>query len=329
MHDGVLYVSTAWSMVKAYDAKTGELKWSYDPKVPRETLAAACCDAVNRGVALYGDKVYVATLNGDLVALNQATARSPGASTVVPNPVNYTITGAPRVANGRILIGIGGAEYRAARLSGRLRLADRRANCGASIPCPAIPARATRARWKAAATWGGEWWKLGGGGTVWDSITFDPGNQPDPVRHRQCRAVEPRRAELRMNEDDRSGDNLYTWSIVAVDADTGEYKWHFQETPEDRWDYNSNAQITIATMTIGGAERRVAIHVPKNGYVYVLDAATGEFLSGTPRGRRRTGPWGSTPKPVDQTSTRRHDTTRPASCGSRSPARAGRAAGRR
>ena len=113
MHDGVLYVSTAWSMVKAFDARTGALKWAYDPKVPRETLAVACCDAVNRGVALYGDKVYVAALDGRLIALDQKTGKEVWSKVVVPDQVNYTITGAPRVANGKVLIGSGGAEYRA------------------------------------------------------------------------------------------------------------------------------------------------------------------------------------------------------------------------
>src|SRR5690606_40566856 len=89
MHGGVLYLSTAWSMVKAYDARTGALKWSYDPKVPRETLARACCDAVNRGVALYGDRVYVATLDGRLIALEQATGEVAFEKVVVPDQQNY------------------------------------------------------------------------------------------------------------------------------------------------------------------------------------------------------------------------------------------------
>lgn len=113
MHDGVLYVTTAWSLVKAYDAKTGALKWAYDPEVPRETLAVACCDAVNRGVALYGDKLYVATLDGRLVALNQKDGTVAWSKQVVPDKDNYTITGAPRVAKGKVFIGSGGAEYRA------------------------------------------------------------------------------------------------------------------------------------------------------------------------------------------------------------------------
>jgi quinohemoprotein ethanol dehydrogenase len=284
MHDGVLYVSTAWSKVNAYDARTGELKWSYDPEVPRETLAVACCDAVNRGVALYGDKVYVATLNGDLVALNQADGTVAWRTTVVPDTDNYTITGAPRVANGKILIGSGGAEYKARGFIAAYDWAT-----GEELwrfhTVPGNPADGFEndAMELAAATWGGEWWELGGGGTVWDAITFDPATNLVLFGTGNAEPWNPGangRGSVEGHEG--AGDNLYTSSIVAVDADTGEYKWHFQETPEDRWDYDSNAQITVTTMMIDGAERRVAVHVPKNGYVYVLDVATGEFLSGTP-----------------------------------------------
>ena len=175
MHDGVLYVSTAWSMVKAFDARTGELKWSYDPEVPRETLAAACCDAVNRGVALYGDKVYVATLDGYLVALNQSDGKVAWRKEVVPDHDSYTITGAPRVAKGKVFIGSGGAEFRARGFIAAFDWAT-----GEELwrfhTVPGNPADGfeNAAMERAAATWGGEWWELGGGGTVWDSITYDP-----------------------------------------------------------------------------------------------------------------------------------------------------------
>jgi alcohol dehydrogenase (cytochrome c)/quinohemoprotein ethanol dehydrogenase len=279
MHDGVLYVSTAWSKVLAFDAATGKLKWSYDPEVPRETLAVACCDAVNRGVALYGDKVYVATLDGDLVALNQSDGKVAWRKQVVPDRKNYTITGAPRIAKGKVLIGSGGAEYRA-----RGFIAAYDWQTGAEVwrfhTVPGNPADGFEndAMKKAAGTWSGEWWKLGGGGTVWDSITYDPvtnlvffgtGNaEPwNPAANGRAGA---------------NGDNLSTSSVVAVDAETGEYRWHFQETPEDRWDFDSDAQLTLATLTIGGRQRRVLMHAPKNGYFYILDAETGQFLSGTP-----------------------------------------------
>lgn len=284
MHDGVLYVSTAWSMVKAYDAKTGAPKWSYDPEVPRSTLAVACCDAVNRGVALYGDKVYVATLDGKLVALNQADGKVAWEKPIVPDLDNYTITGAPRVANGKVFIGSAGAEYRA---RGFIAAFDWKT--GEELwrfhTVPGDPAKGFEndAMEKAAATWGGEWWKLGGGGTVWDSITYDPKTNLVLFGTANAEPWNPAANNRhKAGKDGEYGDNLYTSSIVAVNADTGEYAWHFQETPEDRWDYDSNAQITLADIEIDGKLRHVAMHAPKNGYFYILDAATGEFLNGTP-----------------------------------------------
>lgn len=273
MHDGVLYVSTAWSMVKAYDAKTGAPKWAYDPKVPKETLVRACCDAVNRGVALYGDKVYVATLDGRLVALDQETGKVAWEKTVVPNQEDYTITGAPRVANGKILIGSGGAEYKA---RGYLAAYDHAT--GDEIwrfdTVPGDPSKGfeNKAMEAAAKTWSGEWWKLGGGGTVWDSITYDPSTNLVLFGTGNAEPWNPAAAG-------REGDSLYTSSVVAVNADTGEYAWHFQETPEDRWDFDSNAQITITDLMVDGKKRHVALHAPKNGYFYMLDAKTGAFIS--------------------------------------------------
>lgn len=276
MHDGVLYVSTAWSMVKAYDAKTGTLKWSYDPKVPRETLARACCDAVNRGVALYGDKLYVGTLDGRLVALDQKSGKVVFEKIVVPNQKDYTITGAPRAAMGKVFLGSGGAEFKA-----RGYLAAYDAETGDEIwkfhTVPGNPSDGfeNEAMKKAAKTWAGKWWELGGGGTVWDSITYDPRTNLIFFGTGNAEPWNPAAAR-------RQGDSLYTSSIVAVNADTGEYAWHFQETPEDRWDFDSNAQITIADIDIDGTLRHVIMHAPKNGFFYILDAKTGEFLSATP-----------------------------------------------
>lgn len=281
MHDGTLFVSTAWSMVKAYDAATGALRWSYDPKVPRETLIRACCDAVNRGVALYGDKLYVGTLDGRLVALDQKTGREVFSRVVVPNQTDYTITGAPRIVKGRVVLGSGGAEYKA-----RGYIAAYDAQTGAEVwkfhTVPGNPAEGfdkdgvNKAAMEAAArTWGGEWWKLGGGGTVWDSITYDPATNLILFGTGNAEPWNPAASS-------RTGDTLYTSSVVAVNADTGQYAWHYQETPEDRWDFDSDAQITLADLTINGQMRHVAIHAPKNGHVYVLDARTGQFLSARP-----------------------------------------------
>ncbi|WP_295633876.1 PQQ-dependent dehydrogenase, methanol/ethanol family [Novosphingobium sp.] len=273
MHDGMLYVTTAWSKVNAYDAKTGQLKWSYDPKVPREVLVHVCCDAVNRGAALYGDKLYFGSLDGRLIALDAKTGKEVFAKKVVPNDSDYAITGAPRIAKGRVLIGAAGGEYKA-----RGYLAAYDAETGAEVwkfyTVPGDPSKPfeDKAQEAAAKTWSGEWWKYGGGGTVWDSIVYDPktnlvyfgtGNaepwNPGPVG--------------------RKGDSLYTSSIVAVNADTGAYAWHFQETPQDRWDFDSDAPITVADLKIGGQDKHVVMHAPKNGHVYLIDAKSGQFLS--------------------------------------------------
>ena len=281
-HDGTLYVSTAWSMVKAYDARTGALKWAYDPKVPRETLPVACCDAVNRGVALYGDKVYVATLDGDLVALNQKDGSVAWRKQVVPDRVNYTITGAPRVAHGKVFIGSGGAEYRA-----RGSIAAFDWQTGKELwrfhTVPGDPSKGfeSDAMKAAAKTWGGEWWKLGGGGTVWDAITYDPVNNLVIFGTANAEPWNPAANGRNKPGGNAEGDNLYTSSIVAVNADTGEYAWHYQETPEDRWDFDSTAQITLADLTIDGQQQHVVLHAPKNGYFYILDAKSGKFLSAT------------------------------------------------
>ncbi|MEJ6011898.1 PQQ-dependent dehydrogenase, methanol/ethanol family [Novosphingobium aquae] len=273
MHDGTLYVTTAWSILKAYDAKTGRLKWSYDPKVPRDTLVRACCDAVNRGVALYGTSVYLATLDGRLISLKQSNGALMWSALVVPNQQDYTITGAPRIANGLVLIGSGGAEYKA---RGFLAAYDHRTGEQVwrfhTVPGNPADGQESAALEKAEKTWAGKWWELGGGGTVWDSITYDAKTGLVLFGTGNAEPWNPAAAG-------RQGDSLYTSSVVAVRADTGEYVWHFQETPEDRWDYDSNAQITLADIEIGGKLRHVALHAPKNGYFYVLDAATGEFLS--------------------------------------------------
>jgi len=278
MHDGVLYTTTAWSMVKAYDAKTGALKWSYDPQVPREKLVEVCCDAVNRGVALYGNKVYVGTLDGHLVALDAKTGKVAWKKLTIPEGSHMAITGAPRIVKGRVLIGSAGAEY---FTRGYLAAFD--AETGDELwrfyTVPGDPSKPQDGKHLEAAvkTWSGDFWKRGGGGTVWDSITYDP--KTDLVFFGTANA-EPWNPAYR--NTDGAGDSLYTASIVAIKPDTGEYVWHFQETPEDRWDFDSNQQITVADLTIGGKARHVIMHAPKNGFFYVLDAATGEFISGKP-----------------------------------------------
>jgi quinohemoprotein ethanol dehydrogenase len=273
--DGVMYVSTAWSMVKAYDGATGKLLWSYDPKVPREKLVDVCCDAVNRGVAVYKGKVYIATLAGHLVALNADTGAVIWDKLTITKGSPMAITGAPRIVKGKVLIGSAGAEY---ITRGYLAAFDAETGYEAwrFYTVPGDPSKPYEGKHleAAAKTWPEGAWKLGGGGTVWDSITYDP--ETNLIYFGTANA-EPWNPAARGST---GGDSLYTASIVAVNADTGEYVWHYQETPEDRWDFDSNQQIITTNLTIDGKSQRVIMHAPKNGFFYVLDAKTGKFISG-------------------------------------------------
>jgi quinohemoprotein ethanol dehydrogenase len=275
--DGVMYYTTAWSKVYAVNAATGEKLWSYDPKVPPEWAVNACCDVVNRGVAVWRGKVFVGTLDGRLIALDAATGKPAWETLTIDRNSRYTITGAPRVVKGKVFIGNGGAEmgvrgYVSAYDADAGKLAWR------FYTVPGDPAKPFESPIleKGAKTWNGEWWKFGGGGTVWDSIVYDPeldllyigvGNGTPWDREKRS---------------PRGGDNLFTCSVVALRPDTGEYVWHYQETPGDAWDFDSAEPMILANLTIDQFSRKVLLHAPKNGFFYVLDRATGEVISAKP-----------------------------------------------
>jgi PQQ-dependent dehydrogenase (methanol/ethanol family) len=272
--DGVLYVTGSWSVVFAVDARSGEQIWKYDPKVPPEAGANACCDVVNRGVAVYRGRVYLGTLDGRLVALDAATGKPVWEKLTVDPTQPYTITGAPRIVKGKVIIGNGGAEL---GVRGYVSAYDAETGEQAwrvyTVPGnPAEPFESP-AMEKAAATWTGEWWKMGGGGTVWDSMAYDPeldllyvGTGNGSPWNRRLRSPE-------------GGDNLYLSSILALRPDTGQQVWHYQTTPGDTWDYTATQHIMLADLELGGAVRKVAMQAPKNGFFYVLDRETGELLS--------------------------------------------------
>jgi PQQ-dependent dehydrogenase (methanol/ethanol family) len=273
--DGVLYITTAWSNVKAYDARTGTPRWDFDAKVPREWGSRACCDVVNRGVAAWNGKIFVGTLDGRLVALDAATGTPAWETdTLVRRDIAYTITGAPRVVKGKVIIGNGGAEY---GVRGYVSAYD--AETGALawrfFTVPGDPALGfendTLAQ--AAQTWNGEWWRLGGGGTVWDSMAYDA--ELD-LLYIGTGNGSPWNQELR---SPGGGDNLFLSSIVALKPDDGAYVWHYQTTPGESWDYTATQPLVVADLTFDGAPRRVVMQAPKNGFFYVLDAATGQLLS--------------------------------------------------
>ena len=282
MASGVLYISEPWSVVQALDAKTGKPLWRYDPEVPREKAFDACCDVVNRGVALWGDSVFVGALDGRLIALDAANGKPRWSTDTFDPATPRTITGAPRVVQGKVIIGHGGAEY---GVRGYVSAYD--ANTGElawrfyTVPGdPSAPADGAASdnvlAKKALPTWSGEWWKYGGGGTVWDSMAYDPAldllyigvGNGSPWNH-QIRSA-------------GKGDNLFLSSIVALRPATGEYVWHYQTTPGETWDYTATQHIMLADLAIAGSTRKVLMQAPKNGFFYVLDRATGELLSAAP-----------------------------------------------
>jgi quinohemoprotein ethanol dehydrogenase len=278
--DGVMYFTTAWSKVVSLDAASGARLWEYDPKVPPEWAVNACCDVVNRGVAAWKGKVFVGTLDGRLIALNAATGKPVWETLTIDPKVRYTITGAPRVVKGKVIIGNGGAEM---GVRGYVSAYD--AETGNLVwrfyTVPGDPSKPFESPVleKAAKTWSGEWWKNGGGGTVWDSMAYDP--QLDMLYVGTGNA-DPWARKIR---NTRVEDNLLASSIIALRPDTGEYVWHYQENPGDEWDYDSAEQIILADLRIDGQLRQVLLHAPKNGFFYVLDRATGKLLSAKPFAR--------------------------------------------
>lgn len=270
--DGVIYLTEAWSKVRAHDARTGEELWFFDPEVPGEWAANACCDVVNRGVAVWEGKVFVGTIDNRLIALDAGTGELIWETMTTPEGEPYAITGAPRVAKDKVYIGNGGAEF---GVRGFVAAYDvdtgEREWIWYTVPGnPELGFENEQMR-MAAETWNGEWWP--GGGTVWDSIVYDPVTDLLLIGTGNG---SPWPAEIR---SPGGGDNLFLSSIVALDPDTGEYVWHYQTTPADSWDYTATQQIMLTNLEIDGEMRRVAMQQPKNGFFYVLDAATGELLS--------------------------------------------------
>ena len=276
VENGVIYTTSAWSVVYALDAKSGDVRWTYDPEVPRSKAFFICCDVVNRGVALYRGKVYVGTLDGRLIALDQHTGKPVWSVMTVEPGKAYEISGYPRIAKRMVLIGNSGSEY---GVRGYITAYD--ADTGAqrwrTYTVPGNPANGfeSPAMERAASTWDGEWWKAGGGGTVWEGITYDP--ELDLLYFGTGNASTWYRA-LRNKGENK--DNLYTASILAVHANDGSLAWHFQATPGDNWDYDATQPLVRADLTIGGRQRNVIMQANKNGFFYVLDRKTGEFISG-------------------------------------------------
>ncbi len=275
--DGIMYQSGPWSIVYAIDARTGKKLWTFDPQVDRSKGYKGCCDVVNRGVAIYKGKVFVGAYDGRLIALDAATGQKVWEKdTLIDHDHSYTITGAPRAFNGKVVIGQGGAEYGA---RGYVTAYD--TETGNQVwrwfTVPGDPSKPFEdsSMEAAAKTWdpAGKYWLNGGGGTPWDTITYDPelnmvyiGTGNGAPWNRKIRSPS-------------GGDNLYLASLVALNADTGKYIWHYQETPGDHWDYTSTQPMILADITIDGALRKVILHAPKNGFFFVIDRTNGKFIS--------------------------------------------------
>lgn len=273
--NGVIYTSGDWSRVFANDAKTGELLWQFDPNVDRAWGVNACCDVVNRGVAVDGNRVFVGVLDGRLIALDIATGKPLWETLTIDPTKPYTITGAPRIVHDTVIIGNGGAEYgvRGYVSAYDINTGDLRWRFYTVPGNPALPPE-SNAMAMAQKTWTGDvFWKVGGGGTVWDSMAYDPeldllyigvGNGSPWNRHIRSPG---------------GGDNLFLSSIVALNAKTGEYVWHYQTTPADTWDYTATQHMILTELSINGEQRKVILQAPKNGFFYVLDRTNGELIS--------------------------------------------------
>jgi len=276
--NGTLYSITNWSIVFALDARTGKEKWRWDPEVNQDkTRPFICCGVVQRGIALYDGMIIAPIIDGRLIALNAETGHPVWESRISYSRDGYTVTMAPRIAKGKVIIGVAGSEL---PIRGFFDAYDAHTGRLAwrfyTVPGDPSKPFENPALKKAAETWSGDWWKLGGGGSLWDAISYDPeadliyvgtgngGPWPEELRH------------------SKGKDNLYVASILAVKPDTGELKWYFQPVPGDSWDFDSVQQLLLADITIRGQPRKVLMQANKDGFYYVIDRVTGQFISGQP-----------------------------------------------
>jgi quinohemoprotein ethanol dehydrogenase len=303
--DGVIYQPLPWSKVAAYDARTGNQLWLYDPKVPGEWNINICCGIDTRGLAAWNGKIIVGTLDGRLVAIDAATGKEAWSANTIDKEWPYSITGAPRVADGKVFIGNAGADL---GVRGYVSAYD--VETGKflwrffTVPGDPKLGFENDAMRKAAETWTGEWWVIGGGGTVWDAIVYDPKTD---LLYIGVGNGSPWNQKFR---SPKGGDNLFLSSIVALKPDTGEYVWHYQETPGETWDYTATQHIMVADLEIDGQMRHVVMQAPKNGFFYILDAATGKLISANPFAKQTwtTGVDMATGRPIEVPAARYNQT---------------------
>ena len=272
--DGTIYLSTSYSNVFAIDSSSGEMRWHFNPKVePGHSFSGGWTSRINRGVAIWQGKVFVATGDCRLIAIDAASGEEVWTAKNCDPKVDG-MDGAPRVANGKVYIGSGVSDF---GTRGKVTAYD--ANTGKeawrfyTVPNhPELGPYENKAMEMAGKTWP-EGGSKEGGSAVWGTIVYDPDfNQ----------VIFGTDANSPLNPEVRSpggGDNLFGNSIIAVDADSGEYRWHFQTVPEDAWDYNANMEIILAELDIDGAQRKVMMQAPQNGFFFVLDREDGKLIS--------------------------------------------------
>lgn len=278
MWNNTLYGITTWSVVYALDAKTGKELWRWDPEINQTAVRPKiCCGIVNRGLAIYNGMIIAAINDGRLQALDAITGKPVWESRVAYPQDLYTLTMAPRIAGGKVIIGASGGDKPTRGFFAAFDAATGHQSWKFyTVPGnPELPPE-NDAMKAALKTWGGDFWTKGGGGAVWDGFAYDAdanlvyvgtGNaEPWVQKFRGAQGV----------------DNLYTCSILAVDLTTGQLKWHFQTTPNDNWDFDSVQQLMLLDLNIKGKQRKVITQASKNGFFWVLDRVTGEFISGAP-----------------------------------------------
>jgi quinohemoprotein ethanol dehydrogenase len=272
---GVFYFAAGYSVVHALDATTGRLLWRYDPKAPRAAGDKLRASWGSRGIAYANGKIFTGTTDGRLIALSASTGKVLWSVQTIDAADGSYITGPPWIAGDKVLIGFGGADFAPVRGYVTAYDIDTGQQEWRFWTVPGNPAAGfeNKAMEMAAKTWTGEWWKYGGGGTVWNAMAYDPklnlvyvGTGNGAPWNQKIRSP-------------GGGDNLFLCSIIAINADTGEYVWHYQVNPAETWDYNAAMEILLADMKVGGEVRPVILHAPKNGFFYVIDRATGKLIS--------------------------------------------------
>jgi quinohemoprotein ethanol dehydrogenase len=275
--EGVIYFATGLSVVHAMDATTGRVLWSYDPHAAERAGPNLRLSWGTRGIAWWNGKIYTGTADGRLIAIDAASGRPVWSATTFDQSFPGRINGAPRVCEGKVIIGFGGTTG-AARGFVTAYDAETGKKLWRFYTVPGNPTLGfeNKAMEMASKTWAGRWWRFGGGGDVWNSMSCDPETQTVFLGTGSGYPW-----NRRARSDDK-GDNLFVASIVALDANSGTYKWHYQVSPGDTWDHDATMDIELADLVIGGTPRKVLLQAPKNGFFYVIDRITGKLISAEP-----------------------------------------------